>query len=329
MEASIVALMDAQGGAGSIADLTALPGVTRHTVDALVRRKVLVRVRRGAFVLASALASVAPWERPELIARAVGHSLAAGPDAHHALSHESALMVQGLPHFAPDGTVHLVRTDGGRGRRDSTIFVHRPVEPDRVVTVDGLRVVTPALAALQVAALHGAEAGLVCLDGVLHQAEQQDRQGIGRRRGPAREQVDDDVRRALADGFGIASRTVSEVVQLADGRSDSVGESRARWLLFMLGFGPLEPQFPVDLGDRTVFADLKLKEHMVLVEFDGQVKYDDPGALFAEKQREDALRELGYQVVRLTWADLEKPNLVRHKILAAIARAEAAASPTA
>lgn len=27
-------------------------------------------------------------------------------------------MLHGLPHFGADGTVHLVRTDGHRGRRD-------------------------------------------------------------------------------------------------------------------------------------------------------------------------------------------------------------------
>ena len=54
-----------------------------------------------------------------------------------------------------------------------------------------------------------------------------------------------------------------------------------------------------------------------------------PGSLRAEKRREDALRALGDEVVRLTWDELANPRLVRHKILAAIARAEAANRPTA
>jgi hypothetical protein len=329
METPIVALMQAQGGVASSAELTALPGVTRHTVDALVRRKVLVRVRRSSFVLKAAIDPATPWEREELVTRAVGHSLAAGPGGHHALSHESALMVHGLPYFGADGLVHLVRSDGGRGRHDDTIFVHRPVEESWVESVDGLFVVRPVLAALQVAALHGVEAGLVCLDGVLHRAETRDRQEAGRRHGPARARAGQEIDRALQEGFGIATRAVREVVGLADGRSESVGESRSRWLLQVLGFGPLLPQVPVDLGDRTVYPDLKPGRWDVLIEFDGRGKYGGPEALRAEKLREDALRALGYQVVRLRWEDLANPRVVRHKVLAAIARAEAAAGATA
>lgn len=133
----------------------------------------------------------------------------------------------------------------------------------------------------------------------------------------------------MLEGFGTAGPVVREVVDLADGRSESVGESRSRWLLHVLGFGPALPQFPVGLGERTVYADLKLGRWPVLVEFDGMGKYDAPGSLRAEKRREDALRALGYEVVRLTWDELANPRLVRHKILAAIARAEAANRPTA
>lgn len=50
------------------------------------------------------------------------------------------------------------------------------------------------------------------------------------------------------------------------------------------------------------------------------VKYSSPEDLRAEKAREDRLREVGYEVVRLTWADLDHPERVRAKILAAFAR---------
>ena len=61
----------------------------------------------------------------------------------------------------------------------------------------------------------------------------------------------------------------------------------------------------------------------VVVEFDGRMKYDsgDPGILWAEKKREDALRRLGYVVVRLTWADLERPGAALAKVRSAIAAA--------
>jgi very-short-patch-repair endonuclease len=64
----------------------------------------------------------------------------------------------------------------------------------------------------------------------------------------------------------------------------------------------------------------------VVVEFDGMVKYggaDGREALAAEKRREDRLRTAGYEVVRLTWADLHQPEHVARAIRQAMARAAA------
>lgn len=266
----------------------------------------------------------------------LAHALAtsgSGRDATgpaYALSHESSLMVLGLPYFGEDGLVHLVRTDGRRGRRDGTIWVHKPRDPDWVIDVDGLRVIMPVLAALQVAATHGAEAGLVALDGVLHQAQVRDLETTGRRDGPESAEARRQVAAALALGWGPARPTVTLVAELADGRSESAGESRTRWLLRTLGFGPMTPQFPVKDGrDLVGRTDLKLDRWDVVVEFDGAGKYDEDGALVAEKDREDKLRRLGYEVVRVRWADLARPHLVRQRILGAIARAEARAAAMA
>lgn len=64
-----------------------------------------------------------------------------------------------------------------------------------------------------------------------------------------------------------------------------------------------------------------------MVEFDGKVKYSDRDVLFAEKQREDRIRSLGYEVVRLTWSDLSRPERVRALLQAALARARQRQSP--
>ena len=45
-----------------------------------------------------------------------------------------------------------------------------------------------------------------------------------------------------------------------------------------------------------------------------------------EKLREDRLRALGYEVVRLTWADLDDPGRVHDLITSAFARAAARAA---
>ena len=66
-------------------------------------------------------------------------------------------------------------------------------------------------------------------------------------------------------------------------------------------------------GRFVARVDFLLPALRVVVEFDGAVKYegaDGRNALIREKRREDALRALGYRVVRLTWSDLRRPERV-------------------
>ena len=108
----------------------------------------------------------------------------------------------------------------------------------------------------------------------------------------------------------------------ASGLSESAGESRTRWLLLTLGLPLPEQQARIMDRDGVFVArvDFLYRDRRVVVEFDGMLKYDDPAALRQEKLREDRLRELGYEVVRLTWADLADPRGVRRKLMAAFAR---------
>lgn len=70
-------------------------------------------------------------------------------------------------------------------------------------------------------------------------------------------------------------------------------------------------------------VDFMFRAQRTIVEFDGAVKYDGSDGrreLVREKRREDRLRAGGYQVVRLTWADLDDPLRVLHLIHSAFAR---------
>lgn len=321
----IVRLMQAQGGMASSRQLVDA-GFSRSEVRRLVRQGVIQRIRRGVLVLSSALEGLSAWERQGLIVRAVGLELAATPESKLALSHESALAIHGLPYYGEDGSVHLVRTDGARGHREGLVHVHGPVDPGRTSVVEGLRVVDPVVAALQVAAAHGAEAGVVALDGVLHRARQQDAAAGGSDLGTALAEAGQQIE-AVLDGYTRVPAAVRRAVELADGRSESAGESRSRWLVLSLGLGGCTPQFAVWDDDVLVArADLKLDRWRVLLEFDGGLKYTDPAVLRAEKDREDRLRRLGYEVVRIRWSDLAHPEVLRRRIFDAIERAQARAA---
>jgi hypothetical protein len=60
----------------------------------------------------------------------------------------------------------------------------------------------------------------------------------------------------------------------------------------------------------------------VVGEADGRLKYARESTLYAEKRREDALRELGLEVIRWSWSDvLGQPDRLRRRILLALDRA--------
>ena len=125
---------------------------------------------------------------------------------------------------------------------------------------------------------------------------------------------------ALADRRGIGP--VRAAIGTADGRHESPGETRTAYLLRALGH-EIDPQVEIVAEGRRYRADFRIRGTRVLVEFDGQVKYADRAALFDEKQREDALRRAGWLVVRLVWADLVRPELVRQRVLDALRAAAA------
>lgn len=81
----------------------------------------------------------------------------------------------------------------------------------------------------------------------------------------------------------------------------------------------LEPQFQVP-GTRYR-ADGRIVGTRVLVESDGQGKYQEQAALVAEKAREDELRSLDWQVVRVTGALLDTPATLMGRVRAALLRA--------
>jgi hypothetical protein len=268
--------------------------------DRMLRRETragrLVRIRHGAYTFPDV------WARDDvgrhaLVARAVGRAL--GPVV--AASHHSAAALHGMALWdVPLDHAHVTRLDGGAGRTESGVTHHEGLcLDDDVLQVGDVLAVTPARAALESASLSGVERGLVTIDSGLRDgrftAEELSAQYTLMQSWPA-------------------SRSLSLVVPLADGRSGSVGESRARYLFWTQALPMPQLQFAVyDGGELVGITDFAWPEHKLLGEFDGRVKYErylrpgeDPGdAVFREKRREDALRRVtGWRVVRLVWADL-------------------------
>lgn len=106
------------------------------------------------------------------------------------------------------------------------------------------------------------------------------------------------------------TRRAFRALAFANGLSASVGESRSRVLIHRLRLPAPDLQHRVLRSDRSLvgICDFAWREHRTLGEFDGKVQYGRllrPGqaagdVVFEEKRRNDALRDLRWQVVRWT-----------------------------
>jgi hypothetical protein len=101
-----------------------------------------------------------------------------------------------------------------------------------------------------------------------------------------------------------------------------VGESRGLWAFWTLGIPRPEIQYEVYDSDGVLRGrcDWGWPEEHLLGEFDGRAKYgrllrsdQDPGeVVFAEKRREDELREVsGCRMLRLVWSDYQRPRTIK------------------
>lgn len=283
-------------------------GYGDRDVAAAVRQGRWIRFRRGSYSLADAWSALDDVGRHRVRAHAVLRSL--GPSV--ALSHVSGALEHGIDTWGLDlSRVHVTRLDGGAGRVEGDVVHHEGFCLDSDVhEVDGHRVLVPERCALEAASRAPADAALVLFDSLLH------RQLAS---------PEDLMRRFTLMQHWPRTRHLHLAVRMADGRAESPGESRSRYLFWAHGLPAPISQFEVydEHGALIGIADWGWPEHRLLGEFDGRVKYGrllepgrDPGdVVFAEKQREDRLREAtGYAMVRLVWADLDRPRYTARRI---------------
>jgi hypothetical protein len=282
-------------------------GYDDKAVSLMVRTRVWHRFRRGYYTFTDIWASWDDTERHLVRSRAVLHSLG---DCV-ALSHVSGVVAHGVQTWGVDlSRVHVTRLDGGAGRVEGDVVHHvgRCMEAD-VVEVQGLRTFAAVRCAIECASTTTPESALVLFNSLLH-------------RGHA--DVDDLHRQFESMGSWPGMRRLHIPVRLADPGAESVGESRGLWVFWRLGLPRPEVQYEVRDSDGVLrgTCDWGWPEEHLLGEFDGKIKYgrllrpgQDPGeVVFAEKHREDELREIsGCAMLRLIWSDYDRPQLIRRR----------------
>ncbi len=152
----------------------------------------------------------------------------------------------------------------------------------------------------------------------------------GLRAGLARDLLDEEAHRSLRRrGAG----QLRFIAGFADHRAESPGESFSRLVIHQVKLPPPQPQYEVvdpTTGEILARCDFGWEEHHTVGEFDGKIKYGrlveqgqaSGDVVFAEKNREDLIRDLGHEVARWINADLTRPRLLRERILRAFGRGD-------
>jgi len=264
------------------------------------------RVARGAYSMDKP-ASREQWHLMRTVAALA--SRAPGPVA----SHISAAVLHGLPIFRADLTlVHLTWDKPPHSPRAGTVMHQAVVERDRVGDV---AVTSVARTIIDCARTLPRDTAVVMADFALHT-------GV-----VSLSELHAELARMPLRGSARARR----VVELADGRAESVGETRTR-LICVDGGIPVTPQVVLrdPSGALVARVDLLVDGVLLAIEFDGATKYvrNDDGAVdpeqkhWEEKVRREDVEDLGYVVVNVYWKKLDTPQAVIAKIRRGIARAQ-------
>lgn len=297
-------------------------GVTRHDLARLERRGELVRIRRGAYVNSGgtpALSVDVESSAADLLAdkhRELLHGTLGQLHPRAVVSHGSAAVLHGLPIF-PDAVrvVHVTRDRRGGGVQRSSVQVHGSVlRPADITTIDQIPVTSMARTVSDLARSLPFEQAVAIGDRAL---------ALGLDAADLAEAIEMAARWAGA----AQARRVADFI---DGRSESVGESFSRVAFDRDALPAPIPQFEV-LDDEGLFvarADFGWPEMRTLGEFDGREKYlrlrrqgeTLEEFLLREKVREDALRDLGWEVVRWMWPDLFRRHLIADRLQRAFER---------
>ena len=286
-------------------------GYDSDEVRRLKGRGELTWLRRGAYVR-DGTTNLSVEQRHRLLIKATVPLLHNGA----VISHSSAAVLHGLPVW-PSGVsqVHLTRDRLGGGKDRTHVRVHGARLADQdVTTIEGVAVTSLGRTVLDLCRTLPIEQAVAAGDRAL-----------------AYGLVVDALEEALLQlGRSPGVRSARRAIQLMDGRSESAGESVSRVRIISDGLPAPELQLDIRTPDGRFVArvDFGWKEQRTVGEFDGKIKYGRllrPGqriedVLYEEKKREDAIRDLGWKVVRWLWEDLYRPGVLRDRLQRAFMR---------
>lgn len=277
-------------------------GIGRRTLARHAERGLLTRIRPGVYTRAEDWAAIPWWERYRVHIEAVNRYALRS----RTFILQSAAALWGIPFFGTDNDVHVLVNDGANPRVRSGVRSHRSRGLDAVQSHNGFQLTSRAQTVVELAVTVPFEQAVAACDHVLRTDHAQGLAAV------TKEEL-----LQVANRLGVKAKIArtKQIVQFADARAESAGESLSRAYMYIHGYPKPELQYPVFSHDGSLIgiSDFYWKEHGLLGEFDGSVKYSRNkylkgqlplDALAAEKTREDAMRATGLGMARWLWSDI-------------------------
>lgn len=266
-----------------------------------------VPVRHGVVIAARTWGTLTPEQRHAAFVQAT--ALRMKTDSACVFSHTSAAAVWGLPRVSA-WPKYIEVTGTGRRVRSSGLIRRHHLPVDGSVVEQGLDVTTLTRTILDVARTEALSDAVAAADHALHHEL------------CTTADLAAEFARVNPGAPGRARARLA--LDLADGRSMSVGESLSRVQMFRLNIPRPTLQVPIEDEDGLIgIGDFGWDG--VIGEFDGRKKYGlragmDPReaerTLWNEKKREDRIRATHRKMARWVWVDALRPSQMA-RILAA------------
>lgn len=269
-------------------------GYDKDELRRLGRNGTLTHLRRGAWTRPAPDPASTLEDRHRLLTGAVAAQVRPGA----VVSHVSAATLHGLPVWKDQlDRVHLTRNRSTGAKRRSDVEVHSALlPPQHVELLDGVPVTSLARTVADLGRSLPFEQAVAAGDRAA---------ALGLDFGDL-----EVVLESMQRWPGVCQ--ARRVANFLDSRSESVGESVSRVRIAEEGLPSPIPQREIFDLDGVLIGrvDFVWERYRTIGEFDGKIKYGDllkPGqtaadVLFAEKLREDALRDAGWRIVRWIWA---------------------------
>jgi predicted transcriptional regulator of viral defense system len=289
-------------------------GFTKPKIDILVGRGVLVRATRGVYARPRQVRQLTATEHGKVTLRVAAAVATVGGDAVG--SYADAAAVHGLAQLTrpKPNSISVSRpfdAPDTKSSRRALIQLRTSDLPaqDRAIR-HGVPVTSVARTVVDLARTTSLREGVVVADSALHGNKTTKKELYA-------------VLERCARWPGVAQ--ARRAVDFSDALAESPLESLARLAFDDGGLPPPELQAWVGGDGRPLGrVDFYWKAHSTIAEADGAIKYSDPSRAQQQLQRDDYLRQAGFQVVHFTWQQLHaNPAQVLQSIRAAFAQAAA------